>query len=164
MWMRSTVLWKKRSPPSPTAPKPCLRLAQYDTATNELLGGYGGVYPTEAELASRFWTVVSSRMAEWNDVRFGRMRSSEVRKDYICSLSITLVAIGCSGNALIASYPDSWEQRLRLLAEINWRKNNPMWENLVFINGKVAANRSTQRAMSAYMKDTLLETVGTDHG
>ncbi len=144
--------------------KALFTLSAICTATNELLAGMEGSTQQKAELASRFWTVVSSHMAEWNDVRFGRMRSSEVRKDYICSLSITLVAIGCAGNALIASYPDSWEQRLRLLAEINWRKNNPMWENLVFINGKVAANRSTQRAMSAYMKDTLLETVGTDHG
>lgn len=103
--------------------KALFTLSAICTATNELLAGMEGSTQQKAELASRFWTVVSSHMAEWNDVRFGRMRSSEVRKDYICSLSITLVAIGCAGNALIASYPDSWEQRLRLLAEINWRKD-----------------------------------------
>ena len=57
------------------------------------------------------------------------------------------------------SHPDDWEQQLRILAEIDWKKSNPVWENLVFVNGKVAANRSTQRAMSEYIKNVLLETV-----
>lgn len=144
--------------------KALFTLSAICTATSELLAGIGGSTQQKTDLAIRFWTAVSSHIAEWNDVRLGRKKSSEVRKDYICSLSITLVAIGYAGNSLITSYPDSWEQRLRILAEIDWKKNNPVWGNLVFVNGKVAANRSTQRAMSEYMKGTLFETVGTDNG
>ena len=62
------------------------------------------------------------------------------------------------------SYPDIWEQKLGILSGIDWKKSNPTWENLVFVNGKVAANRSTQHAMSKYMKDILLETAGTGNG
>lgn len=60
-----------------------------------------GATRQKTDLAIHFWTTVSSHMVEWNDVRFGRKKSSEVRKDSICSLSITLVAIGSAGNSLI---------------------------------------------------------------
>ncbi len=139
--------------------KALFTLSAICTATNQLLMGMEGPTQEKTDLAVRFWTAVSSHIEAWNDVRLGRKKSSEVRKDYICSLSITLVAIGHAGNALIMAHPDDWEQRLKTLAEIDWKKSNPAWENLVFVNGKVAANRSTQRAMSEYVKDILLETV-----
>lgn len=139
--------------------KALFTLSAICTATNELLMGMEDSTQKKTDLAVRFWTAVSSHIEAWNDVRLGRKKSSEVRKAYICSLSITLVAIGHAGNALIMSHPDDWEQRLRTLEEIDWKKSNPVWENLVFVNGKVAANRSTQSAMSEYIKDVLLETV-----
>ena len=90
--------------------------------------------------------------------------SSEFYRRRKISDILTLVAIGSAGNSLIMSYPDIWEQKLDILSGIDWKKSNPTWENLVFVNGKVAANRSTQHAMSKYMKDILLETAGTDDG
>lgn len=144
--------------------KALFTLSAICTATSELLAGINDSTQNKIELAVRFWTAVSTHIAEWNDVRFGWKKSSEVRKDYICSLSITLVAIGYAGNALIMSHPKEWEQRLSVLAEIDWKKSNPAWENLVFVNGRVAANRSTQRAMSEYIKGILLETVGINNG
>lgn len=144
--------------------KALFTLSAICTATNTLLAGIDDSVENKIELAVRFWSAVSTHISEWNDVRFGLKKSSEVRKDYICSLSITLVAIGYAGNALIISHPEDWEQQLGILEQIDWKKTNPAWENLVFINGKVAANRSTQRAMSEYIKDILLETVGTNNG
>ena len=34
----------------------------------------------------------------------------------------------------------------------------------MFVNGRVAANRSTQKAMSSYMKKVLIETDGNEDG
>lgn len=144
--------------------KALFTLSAICTATDELLAGLDGSTQQKTDLAVRFWTAVSAHIPEWNEVRLGRKKSSEVRKDSICSLSITLVAIGYAGNALVMSDPDNWEQKLGSLGRIDWKKSNPVWENLVFVNGRVAANRSTQRAMSEYMKDILLETAGADHG
>ena len=87
-----------------------------------------------------------------------------MRKDYICSLSITLVALGHAGNALIQNFPETWANYLEKLSIIDWRKTNPAWDNLVFVNGRVAANRSTQKAMSSYMKKVLIETDGNEDG
>lgn len=144
--------------------KALFTLSAICTATNELLRGMDFPIREKTDLAIHFWSIVSAHIAEWSDVRLGNMRSSDVRKGFICSLSITLVALGHAGNALITAYPDNWEKRLQILEEIDWKKSNPAWENLVFINGKVAANRSTQRAMSTYMKKILLETAGIDNG
>lgn len=136
----------------------------YVRPTSELLANSKFSLEEKVSLAVRYWSTVGLHITEWNKVKNGNMKSSDVRKNYICSLSITLVALGHAGNALINTHPDDWHIYLDALDAIDWSKNNPIWENLVFLNGKVAANRSTQRAMSSYMKDILLETAGTQNG
>ena len=140
--------------------KALFTLSAICTATNELLNGIDLPLQEKINLAERYWNSVGKHIPEWLKVRSGELKSSDVRKDYICSLSLTLVALGFAGNALVQMDPDKWENHLKQLDSIDWRKTNPAWKNLVFVNGKVAANRSTQRAMSCYMKNVLLETVG----
>ena len=144
--------------------KALFTLSAICTATNELLNGIDLPLQEKISLAERYWNTVGTHIPEWQKVKSGELKSSEVRKDYICSLSLTLVALGFAGNALVQMNPDEWENHLKKLDSIDWRKTNPTWENLVFINGRVAANRSTQRAMSCYMKNVLLETVGMENG
>ena len=140
--------------------KALFTLSAICTATNELLNGIDLPLQEKITLAERYWNSVGEHIPEWLKVRSGELKSSDVRKDYICSLSLTLVALGFAGNALVQMDPGKWENHLKNLDSIDWRKTNPAWENLVFVNGKVAANRSTQLAMSCYMKNVLLETVG----
>lgn len=144
--------------------KALFTLSAICTATNELLANSKLSLEEKVDLAVRYWSAVALHIPEWNEVKSGTMKSSDVRKDYICSLSITLVALGHAGNALITAHPDDWSAYLDALDAIDWKKTNPIWENLVFLNGKVAANRSTQRAMSSYMKDILLEMAGASNG
>ena len=140
--------------------KALFTLSAICTATNELLNGIDLPLQEKITLAERYWDSVGQHIPGWLKVRSGELKSSDVRRDYICSLSLTLVALGFAGNALVQMDPGKWENHLKNLDSIDWRKTNPAWENLVFVNGKVAANRSTQRAMSCYMKNVLLETVG----
>lgn len=143
--------------------KALFTLSAISTATNELLNNMNMDISEKIKLAVSFWIEVSKYITEWTEVRTGILKSSDVRKDFICSLSITLVALGFAGNALIHTDPYNWMERLSVLSNIDWSKSNPAWENLVFVSGRVAANRSTQSAMSSYMKDLLLETVGNNH-
>ena len=140
--------------------KALFTLSAICTATNESLNGIDLPLQENITLSERYWTSVGKHIPDCLMVRSGELKSSDVRKDYICSLSLTLVALGFAGNALVQMDPGKWENHLKNLDSIDWRKTNPAWENLVFVNGKVAANRSTQRAMSCYMKNVLLETVG----
>ncbi len=140
--------------------KALFTLSAICTATSELLNDIDSSLNDRINLATLFWSEISMHMSEWNAVKQGQVKSADIRKDYICSLSITLVALGYAGNALIKAYPDNWAEHLHVISTIDWRKDNPVWENLVFVNGKVAANRSTQRAMSSYMREHLLEMAG----
>ena len=136
--------------------KALFTLSAICTATNELLADITLPLQDKVDLAKRYWNAVGAHIVEWNKVKSGEMKSSDVRKDYICSLSITLVALGYAGNAIVQESPEMWEEHLEKLAHVDWRKSNPEWENLVFVNGKVAANRSTQKATSNYIKSILM--------
>lgn len=144
--------------------KALFTLSAICTATNELLTGFNLPLEERVDLAKRFWNMVSQYITEWNKVKTGEMKPSDIRKDYICSLSLTLVALGYAGNAIIQTDPSTWADYLKKLSKIDWHKTNPEWENLVFVNGRVAANRSTQKAMSNYMRKLLIETVGNENG
>ena len=144
--------------------KALFTLSAICTATSELLAGLSLPLQEKVDLAKDYWNAVGKFIPEWNKVKNGEMRSSDIRKDYICSLSITLVALGYAGNAIVLQNSDTWENHLKKLSDIDWRKTNPEWENLVFVNGRVAANRSTQKAMSSYMKKVLIETDGNEDG
>ena len=144
--------------------KALFTLSAICTATDELLAGIDLPIQEKIDLAKGYWCAVGRCISEWNKVKNGEMKSSDIRKDYICSLSITLVALGYAGNTIIQYAPDTWEKYLKKLSDIDWRKTNPEWENLVFVNGRVAANRSTQKAMSNYMREVLSKTVGDSNG
>lgn len=114
----------------------------------------------KSNLAIHFWEQVSLYIPLWRAVKSGQAKSSDVRKNTICTLSITLNAIGAGGNQIIQRYPDEWENYLSHLAHVDWNKTNPVWENLVFVHGKVATNRTSQRAMATYIENIMTEEVG----
>jgi DNA sulfur modification protein DndB len=140
--------------------KALFTLSAICTATNELLKDISVPLEEKVSIAKQFWSTVGECIGDWNAVKIGYRKSSTIRQESICSLSITLVALGFGGNALIQAYPNEWVDKLYKLKDIDWSKGNPVWENLVFVNGRVAANRSTQRAMSNYIKEFLLDTKG----
>lgn len=114
----------------------------------------------KSALAIHFWEQVSKYIPFWTAVKNGQVKSSDVRKNTICTLSITLNAIGAGGNQIIRRYPNAWETHLCHLAHVDWNKTNPVWENLVLVHGKVATNRTSQRAMATYIENIMTEEVG----
>ena len=76
-----------------------------------------------------------------------------MRKNSICSLSITIIAFGQAGNVLLKEHPDDWKNHIQKIKAINWDKNNPEWENCIVVNGSVVASRSTQQWLTDYIKN-----------
>lgn len=144
--------------------KALFTLSAISTATIELLKDIKLDVPEKTKLAIEFWNEVASNMPEWLAVMRQEKRSSEVRSGSICSLSITLVAIGHGGNKLLHAYPHGWKKRIANLARVDWKKDNPIWNDLVFVNGKVAANRSSQKALSTYIEKIMMEETGETNG
>jgi len=143
--------------------KALFTLSAICTATSELVKDLELTTDQKSELATVFWNTVETNIPEWGQVKRGEIKSSELRQNSICSLSITLVALGAAGGTTIKQYPDKWKEKLGRLRQVDWRKSNPTWEGLVFVNGKVAANRSTQKAMTSYMNDYLTKDNGENN-
>lgn len=144
--------------------KALFTLSAIGTATVELLKNIKLDTPQKTKLAIDFWDEVARNMPDWCAVMMREKKSSAVRSSSICSLSITLVAIGYGGNKIIHAYPKNWKKRIPRLLYVDWRKDNPVWNNLVFVNGKVAANRASQKALSTYIEKILMEETGESNG
>ena len=144
--------------------KALFTLSAISTATVELLKDIKLDTSQKTGLAVEFWNEVALNMPEWLAVMRHEQKSSDVRSNSICSLSITLVAIGHGGNKLLHAYPQDWKQRVANLSNVDWKKDNPIWNNLVFVNGKVAANRSSQRALSTYIEKIMMEETDENNG
>lgn len=140
--------------------KALFTLSAICTATEELLKYSSLDVLEKTAVANEYWEIVASYMPLWNAVKNGEMRSADIRKDYICSLSLTLVALGQAGNVLMKQQPERWRDTLSVLQTVNWKKENPQWQNLVFINGRVAANRSTQIGLSKFFERLFIENIG----
>lgn len=140
--------------------KALFTLSAICSGTEALLKGLDLNLDEKCKLAIHFWEQVSQHIPLWRAVKDGLSKSSDVRKNTICTLSITLNAIGSGGNQIIQRYPDTWETHLCHLAHVDWSKANPVWENLVFIRGKVATNRTSQRAMATYIENIMTEEIG----
>jgi DNA sulfur modification protein DndB len=115
-------------------------LSAVHQATKALLAGMSSKpYDERLALAVRFWSTVESQFPEWSEVRSGKMLSSQLRARFIHSHALALQAIGKVGNALLQSHPSDWESRLKLLRDIDWRRENAKdWEGRAFIGGKVS--------------------------
>lgn len=135
--------------------KALFTLSAVCTATETLLRDMSLDTQAKTDLATKFWSQVEIHMPIWTAIKAGDLKPSDIRQEYICSLSVVLVAIGAGGNALIRSSPNNWERALFRLDTVDWGKSNPIWQDLIFVNGRVAANRSTQKAISDYFIDLL---------
>lgn len=144
--------------------KALFTLSAISTATVELLKDIKLDISQKTGLAVEFWNEVALSMPEWIAVMRHEQKSSDVRNNSICSLSITLVAIGHGGNKLLHAYPQDWKKRVANLSNVDWKKDNPIWNNLVFVNGKVAANRSSQKALSTYIEKIMMEETDENNG
>jgi DNA sulfur modification protein DndB len=94
-----------------------------------------------ADLACAFWGMVDRQLPEWGEVRERRMRSPEVRADFIHSHGIVLAALGRIGNSLLRTDtdPQRWKSTLAKLASLDWsRTNTSLWEGRAMIGGRVS--------------------------
>lgn len=144
--------------------KALFTLSAINSATIELLNDIEMNIQDRTKLAVDFWNEVSIHISDWQSVQRGERKSSDIRTTSICSLSIVLVAIGHGGNTVLRAYPDNWRIYVKHLEGVDWKKDNPLWNKLLFVNGRVAANRSSQKALSGYIEKIMMEETGDNNG
>lgn len=92
-----------------------------------------------AHLALEFWEAVADNLAEWTQVREGKLTAGEVRGEFIHTNAVVLQALARTGRTLIRQHPDDWKDRLSHLSDINWRRDNGLqWEGRALIGGRLS--------------------------
>ena len=133
-----------------------LTLSALHQGTKALLKSQNNLTEKQKVLAKKYWEVVYDHMIEWKDVANKRVKSSDIRRDSLSPLSITLRSLGQVGNELITKYPNSWKDRLTVIEEIDWKKTNPLWHNGIVVNGIVQLSHATQAQMVDVLKEKIL--------
>ncbi len=106
-------------------------------------------------VAVKFWKAVSENMPQWDAVKTRHMRAMELRQESLASNATIMRAIGGAGAELMRQHPDDWEDRLKALTEIDWKKSNPEWNGICIVAGSVASNRQSRQATKAFAKRAL---------
>ena len=127
--------------------------ALYD-ANRDLLKGYGSdTLDQQSARLVEFWTTVAEHMPDWAKVLRGQTLAQELRAEKISSHSTVLRAMGGLG-ADVVKEPD-WKERIAGLADIDWSKKNPEWQNICIVANSVVSNRQARAATKAFIKNKL---------
>lgn len=89
----------------------------------------------EAIVVVNFWETVTKSIPEWQMLIGGRIHPKTLRMEYVHSNTNCLNALGIAGKVMRETYPDDWLKRLQSLRDINWSRNNPLWEGRLLQGG-----------------------------
>ena len=130
-------------------------------ANEELLGkkidkSGSPAYEAALRTAVEYWTELSNIIDDWHKVKSGELSASELRQEKINTHAVVLRALGGVGRTLLEKYPDDWQQKLKLLEGVDWRKSvdsspNPLWDAVCITAGSVVSNRQARAATLAVL-------------
>lgn len=106
----------------------------------------------QIEIASSYWSAVSDHMPDWHQVLERKVSAGEIRREYIHSHAVTLMALGIVGASLMSIYPDEWAKHLPAIRQVDWSRSNPYWEGRIMSNGRISKARTSICFMTAHLK------------
>jgi len=110
----------------------------------------------ESKLALDFFDALSKTIPEWSLVVSKKMLCSEARTGYVHSHAVALVALGRAGADLVSEYPDSWSEKIKRLANLDWsRTNQKLWEGRAMLQGRVSKAKRNETLTVNIIKQTL---------
>lgn len=127
-------------------------------ATAALLGKQSKeiISEKEQEIALSFWNTLAQIIPEWRLVVQRKVSSADLRRDYVHVHGIVLQGLGVMGCALLALYPDGWQEKLGQLKNINWlRSNTSAWEGRCMLGGQMSKARQNVQLTANFLKTTL---------
>ncbi|MEG4499269.1 DNA sulfur modification protein DndB [Microcoleus sp. F10-C6] len=104
------------------------------------------------QLAVSYWNAVSSFIPDWQLVLHKQVAAGEMRRDCVHCHSVVLESLGEVGAALRSVFPESWEERLSLLQQVDWSISNPDWDGGILLKGGISKSRASVSWMSDYLK------------
>ena len=106
-------------------------------ATKKLLGKGKIKKITEQEtlVAKDFWETVTKSIPEWQLLVQGRIQPKILRATFVHSNTNCLNSLGIAGRVMRERYPDTWLRKLKALRNIDWSRDNPLWEGRLLQGG-----------------------------
>src|SRR5437867_6838088 len=106
--------------------------------------------------AVEYWTELSHIIVDWQKVKNGELSAAELRQEKINTHAVVLRALGGVGRTLLEKYPEGWQEKLKLLEKVDWRKSvgssaNPLWDDVCITAGSVVSNRQARAATLAVL-------------
>lgn len=117
-------------------------------------------YDSRLKLAVEYWTELAKAIPDWQRVKDGDLKASELRQEKINTHAVVMRALGGAGRVLIDEHPKDWQKHLDPLRQVDWRKSvgskvNPIWDNVCITAGSVVSNRQARVQTLAVLKRKL---------
>jgi len=107
------------------------------------------------DFALQFWTAFGETIPEWQRVIAGDILPAALRPRYVHAHSVTLLAIGRAGAALIAAHPDDWRMQLEAWHGLDWPRRNPVWEGRAMLQGRMSKKHTSVQLTTNLLKRAL---------
>lgn len=89
----------------------------------------------------RFWNAVQENMIPWNEMREKEISKQELRESYIASQAVVIQAFGKVGTYFYEHPEVDFEEQLKRIQKINWRRSSEVWKLRVLrTNGRIINN------------------------
>lgn len=104
----------------------------------------------------RFWNEVVFDMPQWSELANHQLTKSSLREDYISTQNVVIRAIGKVGNYFLRHPECDMSQYLKVLKEIDWRRDACQWRmRAINNNGRVVTNSRAITLISSYIKQKM---------
>jgi DNA sulfur modification protein DndB len=132
-------------------------LSSIKQATRALLGKgpKDGCDEDEKTLAISYWQAIYKVMPDWQMAARKEVSPAQLRQDYLHAHGIGLHALGMLGRCLITESPDTWQQKLADLKQVDWRKTNPEWLKRAMLHGKLSKSTTAIQLTCNVLKTAL---------
>lgn len=108
-------------------------------ATKKMLGKNRIKKLTEEETqdVQKFWEVLSDTLPEWRHLIRGNMTPKEIRHTFVNTSTNCLNSLGLVGRVMRDRHPNTWTKKIAMLRNIDWSRENPMWDGNLIQDGKL---------------------------
>lgn len=114
-------------------------LSNINSGNKVLLKGLEHAEDELLSIAIEFWNYIGSLFSDWQKVKSGDLKSSDVRSDKIHAHGVIIQALGIIGNYCIVNGIEF--KKLEGIKNLDWsRSNRKFWEGRALDKGRVSKN------------------------
>jgi len=124
-------------------------------ANRNLVGDKSPLEPKDTERAIDYWKTVSAQFPDWELAKERKVLVKDLRKDTVHVHGVILQALGVLGRVLLAERPKDWKSSLGKLSKMDWSRENPQWEGICMLGGRMAGTSANVRLTAIYLRKLL---------